>query len=97
MRAAMYYGPNDVRLEDVPEPDPGPGAVKVRSLHNGLCGTDLHQFYFGIMGPTPPPPSGTSGRPTRPWPASSGALGRANSRRGFGIRPSRSSWSAPTS
>ena len=55
MRAALYYGPGDVRLEDVVEPDPGPGTVKIRSLHNGLCGTDLHQFYFGPMGPTPPP------------------------------------------
>ena len=55
MRAALYYGPGDIRLEDVPEPDPGPGEVKVRSLHNGLCGTDLHQFYVGPMGPTPPP------------------------------------------
>lgn len=55
MRAAMYYGPQDVRLEDVPEPDPGPGTVKVRSFHNGLCGTDLHQYYFGSMGPSPLP------------------------------------------
>jgi len=34
MRAALYYGPGDVRLEDIPEPDPTPGTVKVRSLHN---------------------------------------------------------------
>ena len=32
MRAALYYGPGDVRLEDIPEPDPTPGTVKVRSL-----------------------------------------------------------------
>jgi len=51
MRAALYYGPGDVRLEDIPEPDPGPGSVKVRSLHNGLCGTDLHQYFVGPMSP----------------------------------------------
>ena len=47
MRAALYYGPGDVRLEDIPEPDPTPGTVKVQSRHNGLCGTDLHQFFVG--------------------------------------------------
>jgi (R,R)-butanediol dehydrogenase / meso-butanediol dehydrogenase / diacetyl reductase len=55
MRAARYYGAGDIRLEDVPEPDPGAGDVKIRSLHNGLCGTDLHQFYVGPMSPAPLP------------------------------------------
>jgi (R,R)-butanediol dehydrogenase/meso-butanediol dehydrogenase/diacetyl reductase len=55
MRAALYYGPGDVRLEDLPEPDPTPGTVKVRSLHNGLCGTDLHQYFVGPMSPAPLP------------------------------------------
>ncbi len=55
MRAALYYGPGDVRLEDIPEPDPTPGTVKVRSLHNGLCGTDLHQYFVGPMSPAPLP------------------------------------------
>jgi (R,R)-butanediol dehydrogenase/meso-butanediol dehydrogenase/diacetyl reductase len=55
MRAALYYGPGDVRLEDVAEPDPTPGTVKVRSLHNGLCGTDLHQYFVGPMSPAPLP------------------------------------------
>jgi (R,R)-butanediol dehydrogenase/meso-butanediol dehydrogenase/diacetyl reductase len=55
MRAALYYGAGDVRLEDVPEPDPGPGDVKIRTLHNGLCGTDLHQYFVGPMSPAPLP------------------------------------------
>ena len=55
MRAALYYGREDVRLEDIPEPDPTPGTVKVRSLHNGLCGTDLHQYLFGPLTPAPLP------------------------------------------
>ena len=29
--------------------------VKVRSFHNGLCGTDLHQYYVGPMSPAPLP------------------------------------------
>jgi (R,R)-butanediol dehydrogenase / meso-butanediol dehydrogenase / diacetyl reductase len=33
MRAAVYYRPHDVRLEDVDEPAAGPGQVKVRVAH----------------------------------------------------------------
>jgi (R,R)-butanediol dehydrogenase/meso-butanediol dehydrogenase/diacetyl reductase len=45
MRAAVFYGRGDLRLEDVPEPVPGPGEVKIRLAHNGLCGTDLHLYF----------------------------------------------------
>ncbi|MGI8521848.1 MAG: L-threonine 3-dehydrogenase [Nocardioides sp.] len=31
-------------LEDVPEPTPGPGEVKIRVLRAGLCGTDVHLY-----------------------------------------------------
>jgi (R,R)-butanediol dehydrogenase / meso-butanediol dehydrogenase / diacetyl reductase len=55
MRAALYYGPGDVRIETVADPAPGPGEVLIRPLHNGLCGTDLHQFYDGPMSPAPLP------------------------------------------
>jgi len=55
MRAALYHGPGDVRIDDVPEPATGPGQVKVRPFHNGFCGTDLHQFYVGPMSPAPLP------------------------------------------
>ena len=55
MRAALYYGPGDVRLEVVAEPDPGTGDVKIRSLHNGLCGTDVHQYFVGPMSAAPLP------------------------------------------
>ncbi len=55
MRAALYYGPGDVRIETVPDPAPGPGEVLIRPLHNGLCGTDLHQFFDGPMSPAPLP------------------------------------------
>jgi (R,R)-butanediol dehydrogenase/meso-butanediol dehydrogenase/diacetyl reductase len=47
MRAAVYYGREDVRLVDVAEPSPGPGEVKLRVLYNGICGSDLHEYYHG--------------------------------------------------
>ncbi|HEY8216151.1 MAG TPA: alcohol dehydrogenase catalytic domain-containing protein [Acidimicrobiia bacterium] len=55
MRAALYYGPGDIRFEDVPEPTIGAGDVIVRPLYNGLCGTDLHQYYVKAMAPVPLP------------------------------------------
>jgi (R,R)-butanediol dehydrogenase/meso-butanediol dehydrogenase/diacetyl reductase len=57
MRAAVYYGPNKVEVADVPEPTPGPGTVKVKVGFNGICGTDLHEYYAGpIFFPTEPHP-----------------------------------------
>lgn len=47
MRAAVFHGRQDLRLEDVPEPTTGPGEVKLRVLYNGICGSDLHEYYDG--------------------------------------------------
>src|ERR1700726_1632445 len=47
MRAAVFYGRQDLRLEDVPEPPAGPGKIKLRVLYNGICGSDLHEYYDG--------------------------------------------------
>ena len=47
MRAAVYHGREDIRLEDVPEPQAGPGEVKLRVHYNGICGSDLHEYYAG--------------------------------------------------
>ncbi len=57
MFAAVYHGRGDVRIEDVPEPSPGPGEVKIRNLANGICGTDLKEFYTGpVFTPVEPHP-----------------------------------------
>jgi (R,R)-butanediol dehydrogenase/meso-butanediol dehydrogenase/diacetyl reductase len=47
MRAHVYHGPGDLRLESVTEPEPGAGDVKLRVLYNGICGSDLHEYYDG--------------------------------------------------
>lgn len=41
MKAAVLYGPGDVRVEDVPDPQPGPGELRVETLAALTCGTDL--------------------------------------------------------
>ena len=57
MRAAVYYGPNKLEVADVPEPEVRPGTVKVKVGFNGICGTDLHEYYAGpIFVPTAPHP-----------------------------------------
>jgi (R,R)-butanediol dehydrogenase/meso-butanediol dehydrogenase/diacetyl reductase len=47
MRAAVYHGREDLRLEVVPEPMVGPGELKLRVLYAGICGSDLHEYYHG--------------------------------------------------
>ena len=58
MRAAVYYGNHNLEIEDVPEPTPGDGQVKVQVSRNGICGTDLHEYYDGpiFIPPTEPHP-----------------------------------------
>jgi (R,R)-butanediol dehydrogenase/meso-butanediol dehydrogenase/diacetyl reductase len=57
MRAVVYNGPGDVAVTDVPEASVGPGQVRLRVGFNGICGTDLHEFYAGpIFVPTEPHP-----------------------------------------
>ena len=47
MKAAVYRGVNDVRLEDVPVPEIGPGEILVRVHTCGICGTDLKKIATG--------------------------------------------------
>lgn len=47
MRAARIHGPEDIRVDDIEEPTVGPNEVKVKVAFNGICGTDLHEYYHG--------------------------------------------------
>src|ERR1700729_4335256 len=47
MRAAVYRGVNDVRVETVPVPRIGPGEVLLRVATCGICGTDLKKIHTG--------------------------------------------------
>jgi threonine dehydrogenase-like Zn-dependent dehydrogenase len=48
MRAAVYHGPHDVRIERVPAPGPpGPGEVGLRVLRAAICGTDCAEYLHG--------------------------------------------------
>ncbi|HEX6356511.1 zinc-dependent dehydrogenase [Actinophytocola sp.] len=54
MRVARFYAPGDLRLEDAPEPTPGPGEVKIRVHNCSTCGTDVKIFNHGHHHLVPP-------------------------------------------
>jgi threonine dehydrogenase-like Zn-dependent dehydrogenase len=49
MKAAVYYGPRDIRIEEVPTPVPGPNDLLVAVKACGICGSDLHTYRYGIF------------------------------------------------
>lgn len=65
MKAAVWHGKEDIRIEQLPEPEVGPGQVKLRIRQCGVCGSDLHEYYDGpfIIPAKPHPLTGRSGGP----------------------------------
>jgi L-iditol 2-dehydrogenase len=47
MRAVVYRGVNDMRVETVPVPKIGPGELLVKVATCGICGTDLKKIHTG--------------------------------------------------
>jgi len=45
VRVAVYYNNRDVRLEERPKPQIGPGEVLVEVFASGICGTDAMEWY----------------------------------------------------
>ena len=45
MRVAMYYSNRDVRLEEMPTPQIGPGEMLVKVVASGICGSDVIEWY----------------------------------------------------
>ncbi len=54
MRAAIYHGREDVRIEELPDPSPRAGEVVIEVARaGGICGTDLHEYIAGPMHAAP--------------------------------------------
>lgn len=48
MKAAIYHGRRDLRIESVPEPArPGPDEVLLEVLRGAICGTDVSEYLHG--------------------------------------------------
>jgi L-iditol 2-dehydrogenase len=45
VRVAMYYNNRDVRLEEMPTPQIGPGEMLVKVMASGICGSDVMEWY----------------------------------------------------
>ncbi|MGW5385305.1 2,3-butanediol dehydrogenase [Nocardia sp. NPDC003963] len=62
MKAARFHGRCDVRIEDIDDPVPAPGEIKIRNAYAGICGSDLHVYFdpdrSGLDFSTPHPITG---------------------------------------
>ena len=52
MRVAMYYNNHDVRVEEIPAPEIGPGELLVKVEASGICGSDVMEWYRIQKAPT---------------------------------------------
>ncbi|GAC1398625.1 MAG: hypothetical protein NVS4B12_27150 [Ktedonobacteraceae bacterium] len=50
-QAAVLYAPHDVRIEERPMPQVGPNDVLVEIKAVGVCGSDVHYYEHGRIGP----------------------------------------------
>jgi len=49
MRAAVLYGPRDIRVEDMPDPECGDHDIVIEVANCGICGSDLHMYTKGMF------------------------------------------------
>ncbi|PWV52314.1 zinc-dependent dehydrogenase [Nocardiopsis sp. L17-MgMaSL7] len=54
MLVARFYAPGDIRLEQAPEPTPGPGQLKIAVANCSTCGTDVKISKHGHHHIRPP-------------------------------------------
>ena len=50
MLTCRIHGAEDLRVESMPEPEPGPGEVCMKLGAGGICGSDMHYFLHGRIG-----------------------------------------------
>ena len=50
MEALVIHAAGDLRVENLPTPDLGPGQLRVRVRCGGICGSDLHYYQHGGFG-----------------------------------------------
>jgi L-iditol 2-dehydrogenase len=51
MKVAMYYANDDIRIEDHPLPEIGPGDLLVKTETCGLCGGETMEWYLASRAP----------------------------------------------
>jgi threonine dehydrogenase-like Zn-dependent dehydrogenase len=76
LKAALLIRPGEIVIDDVPEPEVGPGEVRIAVGGVGLCGSDLSVF------------SGAWNAPSYPWIMGHEAFGKVEAV-GVGVDPGR--------
>ncbi|GAB4346742.1 MAG: sorbitol dehydrogenase [Candidatus Abyssubacteria bacterium] len=51
MKAAVFKEARKIVVQDVPEPEAGPGEVVIKVKCVGICGSDLHLYSYGFLPP----------------------------------------------
>ncbi len=51
MKAGVFYGKGDLRIEERPVPEVGPGQMLVKIAYVGICGTDVEFYKSGMCPP----------------------------------------------
>ena len=51
MKAAVIRGIGQIKVADVPKPEPDAGEVLIRVAYCGICGSDLEAFHTGMYEP----------------------------------------------
>lgn len=49
MKAAVYHGPRDIRVEDIDRPNIAKDEILVRVHACGICGSDMHMYRLGMF------------------------------------------------
>lgn len=47
MQAAVFHGPHDIRLSEIPDPQPNANEVLIKVQRAGICGSDVNRFIKG--------------------------------------------------
>jgi len=51
MKAAVFYGPRDLRVEDVEKPQIQDNEILIKVKACGICGSDLHLYKLNLFSP----------------------------------------------
>ena len=51
LKVARLYSFNDIRIEDIPVPQPGPGDALIKTRACGICSGDVMPWYIGKKAP----------------------------------------------
>lgn len=49
MKAAVFYGKDNIRIEERPRPSAGPNQLVVKIDYCGVCGTDVESYQTGML------------------------------------------------